>query len=79
MKIEFSLEDLKRIMAALETEEDQLNAEIKSIENFEMIGTCSRMDSRQTYLAELKEELSILAALGCRLGEVCDANDKEAK
>ena len=77
MKIEFSVEDLKRILAALGTEEDQLNAEIKSIENFEFIGTCSLMESRENYLVDLKEELSILAALACRLGEVCDANDKE--
>lgn len=77
MKIELSVEDLEAILAALGTDEDKIAEEIKSVENFSYIGTCSRMDSRNSYLNELKEDLSNLTALMCRLGEILDANTKD--
>lgn len=76
MKIELSVEDLEAILAALGTDEDKIAEEIKSVDNFSFIGTCSRMDSRNSYLNELKEDLSYLTALMCRLGEILDANTK---
>ena len=77
MKIELSVEDLEAILAALGTDEDKIGEEIKSVENFSFIGTCSRMESRDSYLNELKEALSYLTALSCRLGEILDANTEE--
>jgi len=74
MKIELSVEDLEAILAALGTDEDKIEEEIKSVDNFSFIGTCSRMESRDSYLNELKEDLSYLTALSCRLGEILDAN-----
>ena len=74
MKIELSVEDLEAILAALGTDEDKIEEEIKSVDNFSFIGTCSRVESRDSYLNELKEDLSYLTALSCRLGEILDAN-----
>lgn len=77
MKIELSVKDLETILAALGTDEDKIGEEIKSVDNFSFIGTCSRIESRDSYLNELKEDLSYLTALSCRLGEILDAHQEQ--
>jgi len=76
MKIELSVENLERIIAALESEEIRIDEEIKSVDNF-TTGTGALMEARVSFITELKEEKEALSELGMHLCEVFDANDQE--
>ena len=75
MKIELSVENLERIIAALESEEVRISDEIKSVDNF-TTGTGALMESRDSFITELKEEKESLSKLSLYLCEVFDANDQ---
>ena len=73
MKIELSLENVERILAALETEKIKFKEEIKAIDDF-ITGTGEIMDSRDSYQDLLQVEVDALDEMSEYLGEINDAN-----